>query len=949
MKTIAKTLYLAFATLFVAAIFNIDNAGAQTVRAVAAEYWIDQDFAGRQPVNVSPGAIVNIDQMLNTGDYPSGYHTLHFRVKDSRDAWSIVESRLFIAGGGPNATVDRMRYWVVDEEAAENDEFIGTFEDRAEIELDGGAPVVVVEDVLDLSSYPAGRYTMVAQFRQAGSGEWSETMLHDFSVCGVSEIIPGKSSVWREGPARPQGGCEAFVDTDPRTIATAHVRGFCLDDAESVTLVHSTSGDRVETKSMKYMPNIDALLVTFDLTEAELGAYDVEVVVAGATEVLDTAYKVLAGGVSHPLRAELIGDLRYRLGRALPVTLKVTNENNIDEYDVPVRFELPYRTEVELVGVEYRRLPQDAGFQIPPQSIPQFFIDDLNEPICNEDAGKCVWEIVVPHVPSESAASYKLRLTFPDQEAEETRVTVRALGPLQWNIDEIECYLEIYRDVLEMDLEMKQEFGECVCQTLGTSNVSLTEQAGDGAGSLLHTGLVGNTLNDFVTMGVSCAAHALGDSLFQAKYGDGEDNPYLVAAREFREELARVAIEPYDLDYLLCDSARRNPPYPIYEYEFTQVASFDPNMKAGPSTIGNAAVSGQKALEYAIFFENLEDATANAQVVRVTDQLDPEVYDLSSFAFRGYGWGDTIFYQPPGMTYDSAYVDMRPEEDFLVKIISEFNPETGFAEWRFTTVDPQTLELTEDLFAGFLPPNDPETGSGEGYVTFAVKVKEDLPQGRAVRNKATIYFDNNAPIETNTWQNTIDFLSPESEVVNAEVIGSGHDRIVLHWEGEDDPVGTGIRSYAIYYAINGGPYELWQANLTGLSDTMDYDGNNDYYFYSIATDFAGNVEAAPETEDLFLMHGSVDELDGARALAARAAPNPFGEQTSITFLLPSSAEVSAEIYNAQGERVAVFPAARYGAGRNEIKWDASRFAAGVYFFRLQTAQGVATGKLVKSR
>jgi len=75
-------------------------------------------------------------------------------------------------------------------------------------------------------------------------------------------------------------------------------------------------------------------------------------------------------------------------------------------------------------------------------------------------------------------------------------------------------------------------------------------------------------------------------------------------------------------------------------------------------------------------------------------------------------------------------------------------------------------------------------------------------------------------------------------------------------------------------------------------------------------------------------------------------PNPFNPTTVISFQLPVSSSVSLKIYNVLGQQIATLVNETKTAGRYEIEWDASNFASGVYFYRLTTAQGTITRKLV---
>ena len=64
-------------------------------------------------------------------------------------------------------------------------------------------------------------------------------------------------------------------------------------------------------------------------------------------------------------------------------------------------------------------------------------------------------------------------------------------------------------------------------------------------------------------------------------------------------------------------------------------------------------------------------------------------------------------------------------------------------------------------------------------------------------------------------------------------------------------------------------------------------------------------------------------------------PNPFNPNTVIRFQLPENSHVKLTVYNLLGEVVAELADEEWKAGSHEITFDASRFATGVYFCRLQ--------------
>lgn len=76
-------------------------------------------------------------------------------------------------------------------------------------------------------------------------------------------------------------------------------------------------------------------------------------------------------------------------------------------------------------------------------------------------------------------------------------------------------------------------------------------------------------------------------------------------------------------------------------------------------------------------------------------------------------------------------------------------------------------------------------------------------------------------------------------------------------------------------------------------------------------------------------------------------PNPFNPKTTISYQLPVSSSVEISIYNILGQKVATLVNKKQPAGVYTIEWDATGFASGVYFYRLETVEGfVQTKKLV---
>jgi hypothetical protein len=240
-------------------------------------------------------------------------------------------------------------------------------------------------------------------------------------------------------------------------------------------------------------------------------------------------------------------------------------------------------------------------------------------------------------------------------------------------------------------------------------------------------------------------------------------------------------------------------------------------------------------------FTNEATATAPAQAVTVTEQLDPNL-DWSTFQFGDIGFGTYIVNVPPGRTSFSTQVDATATLGVLVDITANFNLQTGLVTWTFTSLDPATLDLPMNPTVGFLPPNE-NAPDGQGFVTYTVSPKPDLATGVRINAQATVVFDTNAPISTAQLFNTVDSSSPTSSVSPLPPI-TGATSFPVSWSGSDG-AGSGIASYNVYVSDNGGAYTPFVTDSTATSATFTGQFGHTYSFYSVATDNVGNVQPTP--------------------------------------------------------------------------------------------------------
>mgnify|MGYP000153295896 CR=1 FL=1 len=278
--------------------------------------------------------------------------------------------------------------------------------------------------------------------------------------------------------------------------------------------------------------------------------------------------------------------------------------------------------------------------------------------------------------------------------------------------------------------------------------------------------------------------------------------------------------------------------------EIPRVGSYDPNDIAGPAGAGEEGWIQPAVMNYRIRFENdAEMATAAAQVVRITLQLDEDL-DGSTFRVGEFGFGELTFAAPPGMSSWSGRVDARDAVGLDVELACDFDPASGVVTWTLTSIDPDSGLLTLDPFAGFLPPNE-EPPEGDGFVTFSVEPRPGVPLETLVLAQAEIIFDTNEPILTNVHRNTLDPVRPSAGVV--ALPSREGSSFLVSWAGSD--AGAGLATYDVHVSDDGGPFVLWLDNTEATSAVYHGEVGHEYAFEVVGTDAAGNVEHGTATAE----------------------------------------------------------------------------------------------------
>jgi RHS repeat-associated protein len=294
-------------------------------------------------------------------------------------------------------------------------------------------------------------------------------------------------------------------------------------------------------------------------------------------------------------------------------------------------------------------------------------------------------------------------------------------------------------------------------------------------------------------------------------------------------DLYRDKLVPYLAD-LLSDSQTQ------------QIAPGDPNDISGPAGFGDQHfVRPDATLPYTIYFENKASATAAAQVVTVTQKLDPNL-DFHTFELGDFGFGNFVGRVPAGQSSLSARFDARQATGFFVDVTAGIDFSTGTVTWTFTSIDPKTLDIPSDPFPGFLPP-DTNPPNGEAFVTYRIRPRANASTAARINALATVVFDEEPPLDTAPVFNAIDAGPPTSHV--AALPAQSPTTFTVRWSGQDDAGGSGIASYDVFVSDNGGPFVPFVQSTTQTSATFTGQKGHTYGFYSVATDNVGHVQPTP--------------------------------------------------------------------------------------------------------
>ena len=83
----------------------------------------------------------------------------------------------------------------------------------------------------------------------------------------------------------------------------------------------------------------------------------------------------------------------------------------------------------------------------------------------------------------------------------------------------------------------------------------------------------------------------------------------------------------------------------------------------------------------------------------------------------------------------------------------------------------------------------------------------------------------------------------------------------------------------------------------------------------------------------------VEEMSPAAFELSGNYPNPFNPTTTITYRIERAGQVKLTVYDLLGRKVTTLVESAMIPGNYSVRWNAQGFASGVYFCRLEHANG----------
>lgn len=164
----------------------------------------------------------------------------------------------------------------------------------------------------------------------------------------------------------------------------------------------------------------------------------------------------------------------------------------------------------------------------------------------------------------------------------------------------------------------------------------------------------------------------------------------------------------------------------------------------------------------------------------------------------------------------------------------------------------------------------------------------------------------------------------------------------------DNHIYAATRTDGIFYSEDSG--SNWTAKNDGIPTSNGYYPNFNFLYVNPED----VVYAGTYSDGLFIGGDNATAIDPIKNIPAQFSleqnyPNPFNPTTNFGFWISDFVFVSLKVYDIMGREVAVLVNEKKQPGDYQVKWDASGFASGIYFYQLEAGNFKQTRRMILMR
>ncbi len=139
-----------------------------------------------------------------------------------------------------------------------------------------------------------------------------------------------------------------------------------------------------------------------------------------------------------------------------------------------------------------------------------------------------------------------------------------------------------------------------------------------------------------------------------------------------------------------------------------------------------------------------------------------------------------------------------------------------------------------------------------------------------------------------------------------------------------------------HYRVIGGGHTWPGTAYGGVGTNNDIDASAEIWDFFSRYDINGQI----------IISGIDKPVKAMSFSLSPAFPNPFNPATTLTYTIESPGNITMDIYDLRGNRVAVLVNSWANPGVYSVVWDASALASGIYLVRMESRGEVETQKLM---